>query len=107
MRILLDESLPRELMDLLPDHEVETVPERGWAGRRNGELLALAVGEGFDVFMTPDQSIPYQQNLASFDIAVVVLAAGQNRIATYERLADELRRSVEDTTRGEARWFRA
>lgn len=107
MRILLDESVPRELKDLLADHEVETVPERGWASKRNGELLALAVEERFDVFVTADQSLPDQQNLATFGIAVVVLAAGLNRIATYERLADELRQSVEDATRGEARWFRA
>lgn len=107
MRILLDESVRRELTELLAGHDVETVPERGWAAKRNGELLALAVEEGFEVFVTPDQSIPNQQNLASFDLAVVILAAGLNRIATYEPLADELRRSIDDAQRGEARWFSA
>lgn len=106
MRILLDESAPRELKDLLTEHEVETVPERGWSAKRNGELLTLAVEEGFDVFVTPDQSLPHQQKLASFDVAVVVLAAGLNRMATYQPIADRLRESLLTAKRGEANWFR-
>lgn len=105
MRILLDESVPRDLKRLLTGHDVETVPERGWASKRNGELLRLATAAGFDVFVTPDQNLPRQQNLASFDIAVVVLAAGRNRMATYEPLADQLLRTVEAAKRGEASWF--
>lgn len=107
MRILLDESAPRQLKGLLPGHAVETVPEQGWTSKRNGELLTLAVAGGFDVFITPDQSMPHQQNLEAFDIAVVILAAGRNRIATYEGLAGELRRSVEGARRREASWFTA
>lgn len=104
MRVLLDESAPRGLTDLLVGHEVETAPERGWASVRNGKLLALAAGAGFDVFVTPDQSLPRQQNLTRFDIAVVVLAAGRNRMATYVRLADGLRASVKAARRGEVTW---
>jgi len=106
MRILLDESAPSELRELLADHDVETVPERGWRAKENGELLTLAVGEGFDAFVTPDQNIPHQQNLASFDIAVVILAAGRNRRATYEPVAGKLRELVEGAPRGEVTWFR-
>lgn len=105
MRILLDESAPRELKELLAGHEVETVPERGWAAKSNGELLTLAIREGFDAFVTPDRSLPHQQNLANFDIAVVILAAGLNRMATYEALADELRRAVAEAKRGEVHRF--
>lgn len=54
MRILLDESAPRGLKELLPGHEVKTVPEQGWASKLNGELLGLAVADRFDVFVTPD-----------------------------------------------------
>lgn len=105
MRILLDESVPRDLANLLVGHDVETAPGMGWASMRNGELLASAIAEGFDVFVTPDQSLSHQQNLSKFDIAVVVLAAGRNRMATYRPLADELRRAVEAAKRGEALWF--
>lgn len=54
MRILLDESLPRPLAGLLPEHEVRTVAAMGWTGSRNGELLQLAAGD-FDVLLTADQ----------------------------------------------------
>ena len=79
MKLLLDESLPRRLEPSLPGHEVTTVPLRGWAGKKNGELLELASRE-FDVFSTADQNLPYQQRLADYDIAVVVLAGRTNRL---------------------------
>lgn len=62
MRILLDESWPRPLARLLPDHEVRTVGAMGWAGKRNGELLRLAAAE-FDALLTADQNLEHQQNL--------------------------------------------
>lgn len=62
MRVLLDEQIDSA-------HGVETVRERGWAGKRNGELLRLA-GSVFDVLLTMDRGIEYQQNLPAFAIAV-------------------------------------
>ena len=79
MRILLDESLPRELRDDLPGHAVKTVTEVGCSGVRNGELLRRAA-ENFDVFVTADQNLQYQQNLAALPVAVVVLVARNNQI---------------------------
>ena len=79
MRVLLDECLPRRLKRDLAGHETRTAPEMGWASKRNGELLALAV-EQFDVFLTADRNLSYQQDLSSFDIAVVVLVARSNRL---------------------------
>lgn len=70
MRILLDECVPARLGRELVEHEVRTVPEMGWASRANGELLALAEGK-FDVFLTTDQRISYQQAVAKFNIAQV------------------------------------
>ena len=64
MRILLDESLPRPLARLLPEHEVRTVAAMGWTGKRNGELLQLAAGD-FDAFLTPDQNLEHQQNVST------------------------------------------
>jgi predicted nuclease of predicted toxin-antitoxin system len=79
VRVLLDECLPRRLKRELAGHEAKTAPEMGWASKRNGELLALAVGQ-FDVFLTADRNLSYQQDLSSFDIAVVVLVAPSNRL---------------------------
>jgi len=79
VRVLLDECLPRRLKHELARHEARTAPEMGWASKRNGELLALAVGQ-FDVFLTADRNLSYQQDLSSFDIAVVVLVARSNRL---------------------------
>src|SRR5438046_1504532 len=81
MRILLDECVPRRLRREFPDHEVHTVPEMGWSGKKNGELLQLMLPENFEVFLTVDQNLRYQQNLRTAHIAVVVLVAPSNRLA--------------------------
>lgn len=95
MRVLLDESLPRRLARLLPGHAVMTVPACGWAGTRNGRLLALAA-ERFDVFVTADQNLQYQQNLAALPIAVVVLVLHDTRLATVEPLVPALLAALAD-----------
>lgn len=79
MRILLDECIPRKWKAHLVGHDCRTVPEAGWAGKKNGELLALAEGS-FDVFLTLDKGIQYQQNLLGRKIAVLIVEAGSNRI---------------------------
>lgn len=99
MRILLDESLPRGLKGLLPGLDVTTVPERGWQGVRNGELLALA-GLEFDVFLTADRNLEYQQNLAAARIAIIVLVALSNRLEAYAPMASQLRKAIEVARRG-------
>ena len=75
MRLLLDESLPRPLADLLVGHDVRTVPQMGWARLGNGALLRQAAAE-FHAVLTADQNIEFQQNLKTLPIAVVVLVAG-------------------------------
>jgi hypothetical protein len=80
MRILLDECVPRPLRRELPDHEVRTVVEMGWAGKRNGELLWLLTAQNFAVFLTTDQNLRYQQNFRGLQVAVVVLVAPTNRL---------------------------
>ncbi len=62
MKILIDESLPRYLKRMLAEHDAQTVQDMGWAGIKNGKLLNLAESE-FDVFLTADKNIRYQQNL--------------------------------------------
>ena len=79
MRVLLDECIPRKLKAHLLGHECRTVPEAGWAGKKNGELLRLAE-EGFDVFLTLDKGVQYQQNLSGRGIAVLIVKTPSNRI---------------------------
>jgi predicted nuclease of predicted toxin-antitoxin system len=79
MRILLDEDLPRRLCALLTEHEASTVPGSGRAGVKNGKLLALAATQ-FDVFLTMDRNLEYQQNLTTLPIAVLVIEAVSNRL---------------------------
>lgn len=77
MRVLLDECVPRRFRRELPQHEVRTVPEMGWASKQNADLLRLAQSR-FDVFVTTDQRLSYQQSVARVAIAVVVLVARRN-----------------------------
>src|SRR4051812_9875053 len=82
MRILLDECVPRPLRNELPGHDVRTVRQMGWSGIQNGDLLRLAE-EAFNVFLTVDRNLEYQQNLRSTKIALIVLVAKSN---SYEDL---------------------
>lgn len=79
MRILLDECLPRKLKWSFPQHECSTVQEAGLGGKQNGDLLALVEGK-FDVFLTVDKGVRYQQNLSGRNIAVVVIRTKSNDI---------------------------
>lgn len=90
MHILIDECLPKKLKRELSRHTVFTVQEKGWSGVENGELLRIAESE-FDVWVTADKNIEYQQNLDRFDIAVVVLVAPRNRLDVLLPLMPQLR----------------
>jgi predicted nuclease of predicted toxin-antitoxin system len=72
MKLLLDECLPRKLKNHLPGHECHTVPEAGWAGKKNGELLLLAEKSGFQIFLTLDRGMEYEQNLKGREITIVL-----------------------------------
>lgn len=86
MRVLLDEHLPRRLADDLVGHEVRTVHQERWAGLTNGELLDRAIAAGFEVFLTADRNLEFQQNLGTFDIGFVVLEAPSNDITDLRSL---------------------
>ena len=89
MRILLDESLPRGLVQLIAGHSVSTVRLEGWAGIKNGKLLALAAIR-FDAFLTADRNLEFQQNLATLPIAVIVLVCSRTRLQNIAPLVPEL-----------------
>ena len=80
MRVLIDESLPRELAAAIKGHEARTVQQEGWSSISNGELLRRATQSGYQVFLTPDRNLQYQQNISRAGVAVVVLRAASNRI---------------------------
>ncbi len=75
MRILSDQGTPVPLRKLLNSHQVETAFERGWSTLTNGELLAAAEQEGFEVFVTTDRNLRDQQNLGRLRIAIIVLSS--------------------------------
>jgi hypothetical protein len=83
MTVLLDENVPRKLKWRLVERglEVVTVPERGWSGIGNGELLSRAEGE-FDALLTMDQGIEHQQEVAGRNLALVVVKASSNEYET-------------------------
>jgi hypothetical protein len=101
VRLLLDECIDRRLARDLAGHEVKTVPQMGWAGIKNGELLILAEKE-FDVFITVDRNLSFQQNLPTFDIAVLVLHATSNRLSDLRPLIPKIISTLSSLTKGKA-----
>lgn len=73
-RVLLDENLPQPLRFQLTGHTVITSSYQGWAGQLNGDLVALAEEAAFDVMVTADQNLSYQQNMKGRKLALVVLS---------------------------------
>ena len=100
MRILLDECVDWKLSQHLKGHNFTTVTKRGWAGKKNGELLGLAQSE-FDVFITVDQNLRFQQNLLKYSIAVVVLPVQENKLANYLPLITSLQNALSTIKPGE------
>jgi predicted nuclease of predicted toxin-antitoxin system len=101
MKILLDECIDRRLEKELADHEIKTVPQMGWAGIKDGQLLVLAAAE-FDVLITVDRNLSFQQNLLRFDIAVIVLQASSNRLADLKPLAPKVLVILGEAAKGQA-----
>ncbi len=94
MRILLDESVPERLGALLSPHECSSVRRQGWAGLKNGKLLAVAA-ERFDLLLTADKNMEYQQNMMTLPVAIVVLRARSNRLESLAELVPSLLRALE------------
>lgn len=97
MRILLDEMLPPQLRDMLDEYEISSVQEMGWTGIKNGELLKRA-SRSFDVFLTADKNLRYQQNLKNLAVAIIVLPS--NRVEIIEASKESLQRVLQTITRG-------
>jgi predicted nuclease of predicted toxin-antitoxin system len=101
MKVLLDECVPRRFKNSLSGHDCSTVPEEGFAGKKNGELLALAESAGFQVFLTLDRGIEYQQNLRPRTIAVVIIRTKSSRLAELLSNVPDLLRLLESIEPGQ------
>ena len=100
MKLLLDECIDRKFARELVGYTVKPVPQMGWAGVKNGQLLTLAEAE-FDVFITVDRNLSFQQNLPQFNIAVIVLQAPSNRLADLKPLASEILATLATASQGQ------
>lgn len=99
-RILFDENLPRQLRRDLPEFTIRTVQEEGWGSYQNGQLLRQAES-AFDVLLTADRKMQYQQNLASFSIGVVVIITPRLRLRELRSVLDPMRAAIVSVKAGE------
>lgn len=91
--------MPRQLRRDLAEFEIRTVQEEGWSSVQNGELLRRA-SEMFDVLVTADKNLQYQQNIPQFDIGVVVVAAADTRLPQLRAMIPQLRIAIASVTAG-------
>jgi len=104
MNVLIDECLPRKLKHEVNADFVQTVPEAGWAGKQNGELLKLAEAN-FDILITNDQNMEHQQNLNRFNLAFIVLAALTNDIEDLKPLMPAANEVLKTIKAGEIKYI--
>ena len=101
MKILFDQGTPVPLRRTFVDHHVATAYELGWSTLHNGQLLALAEAEAYDLLITTDQNLRYQQNLTGRRIAILV--TGSTSWPRIQQHLDRIRVAVEHITSGEYR----
>ncbi len=102
MKVLLDECVNRRLAQDFVGHEVSTFAQMGWKSKANGELLALAATV-FEVFVTTDRNLSFQQNIQSFGIAVVVMRAHTNLLTDLRPIVPALLKLLPFLKKGEVR----
>lgn len=105
MRILLDENLDWRLRRHVAEHEVDSVSYIGWSGTKNGVLLRRAEESGYDVFLTLDGNLPYQQNLFVHELAVIALRAKTNRLANTIPLMHTVSCRLSTAPKGKVTWI--
>jgi hypothetical protein len=105
--VLIDESLPKRLRRELPDFQASTVQQRGWSRTKNGLLLRIAQDAGFEAFLTADQSLRFQQNLAGSTIRIIVFEAPSNRLEHIQPLLPQAIAALHEMKPGELRVIRS
>ena len=100
MKILLDEGVPDLIQKRLKNLTLATVQDLGWRGIKNGNLLDLMTGNGFEVLITTDKNIPYQQNLVKRNLSAIIIPS--NRIRILKPLLPQIQTAIETIKLGEA-----
>ena len=95
--VILDENIPRKLKTRLPGHRVATVPEMGWGGVKNGRLIALIDGT-YEVFITADKNLRYQQNLRHRNLSIIEVPF--NDAVRLLPIAPQILAAIEKSTPG-------
>lgn len=90
MKILLDECVPRKLSKFLPGQDISTVPQAGLAGLENGKLLAAARAHNFELFLTVDSNLSFQQNILILPLNVLVLRCHSNKLDDLKSLVPQI-----------------
>lgn len=106
MKILIDECLPERLKILLEEFEVYSVSEMGWKSLKNGKLLKVAVENGFESFLTIDKKLMYQQNLKSFNIAVVVFDIYRSKLELIFSFNSKVKRNIANFKKRDCNYFK-
>ena len=94
MKLLLDENLPKRLKSNFPEHEIYTVSDKGWNGKKNGELMRLLISENFDALLTFDKNLQHQQNFIKYALPVIVLNAADNTYLTLQQLVPKIKQEL-------------
>lgn len=102
MKILLDECVTRKLKSHLTEFEVNTVVEMNWSGLKNGNLMRKAIEEGFDILLTIDKNLEYQQNLNQYPLSVVVFDVKRSKIEYLHELIPDFKSKVNSFEKGKA-----
>jgi len=90
MKLLLDENLPKRLKEHFEEHEIYTVRDMGWNGVKNGELLKLMIADEFDVLITFDKNLQFQQNFSKYTLPIIVLNAFDNTYLTLKEFIPQI-----------------
>ncbi len=100
MKILLDECVTQKLKQHLAEFEVKTVVEMNWSGLKNGRLMNAAIEEKFDILLTIDKNIAYQQNMSNYEIAVVVLDVKKSKIEILVEFLPKFKEQIDEFEKG-------
>ena len=100
MKILLDECVTKKLKRHLPEFEVKTVVEMNWSGLKNGSLMKVAVEENFDVLLTIDKNLEFQQNIKKYQLTIVVLDVQKSKIEILLELLPKFKAKISEFEKG-------
>lgn len=94
MKILIDECLPKQLKNHLTEFEIFTVSEMGWESFKNGNLLRTAISSNFDIFLTADKKLKFEQNIKQLNITIVIFDVFRNKIENILPLFQKFKNEI-------------